>query len=121
MNHLLAEGQVHGGVAQGLGQALMEQIVYDPGGQLLTGSFQDYAMPRADDLPDLAGEIVEVPSTTNPLGIKGCGEAGATGAPPAIMSALLDALRPLGIAEFDMPATPARVWAAIHRANAKAA
>ena len=117
MNHMLAEGQVHGGVAQGLGQALMEQIVYDPSGQLLTGSFQDYAMPRADDLPSIEGEIVEIPSTTNPLGVKGCGEAGATGAPPAIMAALLDVLRPYGITEIDMPATPARVWAAMHRSQ----
>ncbi len=115
MNHMLAEGQVHGGVAQGLGQALMEQIVYDPSGQLLTGSFQDYAMPRADDLPSIEGDIVEIPSTTNPLGVKGCGEAGATGAPPAIMAALLDVLRPYGITEIDMPATPARVWAAMHK------
>jgi aerobic carbon-monoxide dehydrogenase large subunit len=115
MNHMLAEGQVHGGVAQGLGQALMEQIVYDPSGQLLTGSFQDYAMPRADDLPSIEGDIVEIPSTTNPLGVKGCGEAGATGAPPAIMAALLDVLRPHGITEFDMPATPAKVWAAMHK------
>ncbi len=115
MNHMLAEGQVHGGVAQGLGQALMEQIVYDPSGQLLTGSFQDYAMPRADDLPSIEGDIVEIPSTTNPLGVKGCGEAGATGAPPAIMAALLDVLRPYGITEIDMPATPARVWAALHK------
>ncbi|MFZ0840534.1 MAG: xanthine dehydrogenase family protein molybdopterin-binding subunit [Xanthobacteraceae bacterium] len=115
MNHMLAEGQVHGGVAQGLGQALMEQIVYDPSGQLLTGSFQDYAMPRADDLPSIEGDILEIPSTTNPLGVKGCGEAGATGAPPAIMAALLDVLRPYGITEIDMPATPARVWAAMHK------
>jgi aerobic carbon-monoxide dehydrogenase large subunit len=121
MNHLLAEGQVHGGVGQGLGQALMEQIVYDASGQLLTGSFQDYAMPRADDFPEIAGDLVEVPSTTNPLGVKGCGEAGATGAPPAIMSALLDVLRPFGITEIDMPATPAKVWAALRKAGAKAA
>jgi aerobic carbon-monoxide dehydrogenase large subunit len=115
MNRLLANGQVHGGVAQGLGQALMEQVVYDQTGQLLTGSFQDYAMPRADDLPLIESDIIEIPSTTNPLGIKGCGEAGATGAPPAIMAALLDVLRPYGITEFDMPATPARVWEAISK------
>jgi carbon-monoxide dehydrogenase large subunit len=121
MNHMLAEGQVQGGVAQGLGQALMEQIVYDKEGQLLTGSFMDYAMPRADSMPHIESEIAEIPSTTNPLGVKGCGEAGATGAPPAIMAALLDALRPLGIEEFDMPATPERVWQAIHKASAKAA
>jgi carbon-monoxide dehydrogenase large subunit len=121
MNHLLAEGQVHGGVAQGLGQALMENIVYDASGQLLSGSFMDYAMPRADDIPNLESEIAEIPSTTNPLGVKGCGEAGATGAPPAIMAALLDALIPFGIEEFDMPATPERVWQALHKASVKAA
>ncbi|MGZ5864155.1 MAG: xanthine dehydrogenase family protein molybdopterin-binding subunit [Xanthobacteraceae bacterium] len=121
MNHLLAEGQVHGGVAQGLGQALFEHIIYDSSGQLLSGSFMDYAMPRADDIPHLESEIAEIPSTTNPLGVKGCGEAGATGAPPAIMAALLDALKPLGIEQFDMPATPERVWQAIHKASPKAA
>ncbi|MGZ5804992.1 MAG: xanthine dehydrogenase family protein molybdopterin-binding subunit, partial [Xanthobacteraceae bacterium] len=81
----------------------------------------DYAMPRADDIPHLESEIAEIPSTTNPLGVKGCGEAGATGAPPAIMAALLDALKPLGIEQFDMPATPERVWQAIHKASPKAA
>ena len=121
MNHLLAEGQVHGGVAQGLGQALMENIVYDAGGQLVTGSFMDYAMPRADDLPSIDSEIAEIPATTNPLGIKGCGEAGATGAPPAIMAALLDALRSEGVEDFDMPATSARVWQALRQARRQAA
>jgi aerobic carbon-monoxide dehydrogenase large subunit len=114
MNHLLCEGQIHGGVAQGIGQALVERIVFDEHGQLVTGSFQDYAMPRADDLPALQSELTEVPARTNPLGVKGAGEAGATGAPPAVIGAILDALRPLGIDRIDMPATPARVWAAIH-------
>ena len=113
MNHLLCEGQIHGGVAQGVGQALMEAIVFDKDGQLLTGSFQDYAMPRAVDFPDLQSELTEVPARTNPLGVKGAGEAGATGAPPAVIGAILDALKPLGIEHIDMPATPARVWAAI--------
>jgi carbon-monoxide dehydrogenase large subunit len=113
MNHLLCEGQIHGGVAQGAGQALMEAIVFDSAGQLVTGSFQDYAMPRAEDLPDLVSELTEVPAKTNPLGVKGAGEAGATGAPPAIIGAILDALKPLGIETIDMPATPSRVWAAI--------
>jgi aerobic carbon-monoxide dehydrogenase large subunit len=117
INKLLCEGQIHGGVAQGIGQALMEAIVYDAEGQLVTGSFQDYVMPRAEDLPDFTSELTEVPSTTNPLGIKGAGEAGATGAPPAIISAILDALRPLGIDHIDMPATPMRVWAAINAAG----
>jgi aerobic carbon-monoxide dehydrogenase large subunit len=113
MNHLLCEGQIHGGVAQGAGQALMEAIVFDASGQLVTGSFQDYAMPRAADLPNFTSELTEVPATTNPLGVKGAGEAGATGAPPAIIGAVLDALKPLGIDDIEMPATPSRVWAAI--------
>ncbi len=122
MNHLLCEGQIHGGVAQGVGQALMESIVFDDDGQLVTGSFQDYAMPRAEDFPDLLSELTEVPATTNPLGVKGAGEAGATGAPPAVVGAILDALRPLGIEHIDMPATPNRVWHAINdRAPAKIA
>ena len=118
MNHLLCEGQVHGGVAQGVGQALMEGIVFDAGGQLVTGSFQDYAMPRADDFPDLVSELTEVPAKTNPLRVKGAGEAGATGAPPAVIGAILDALRPYGIDHIDMPATPPKVWAAIHKNGA---
>jgi aerobic carbon-monoxide dehydrogenase large subunit len=121
INRLLCEGQIHGGVAQGVGQALMESVVFDADGQLVTGSFQDYAVPRADDLPALKSELTEIPATTNPLGIKGAGEAGATGAPPAIVGAVLDALRPLGIDQLDMPATPGRVWQAIHGAAVKAA
>jgi len=117
MNSLLCEGQIHGGVAQGVGQALMESIVFDDNGQLVTGSFQDYAMPRAEDFPDLVSRLTEVPATTNPLGVKGAGEAGATGAPPAVITAILDALRPLGIEHIDMPATPLRVWQAIHAAG----
>jgi carbon-monoxide dehydrogenase large subunit len=121
LNHLLCEGQIHGGVAQGVGQALMEQIVYNADGQLVTGSFQDYAMPRADDLPDIVSELTEIPSTTNPLGIKAAGEAGATGAPPAVIGAVLDALRPLGVEHIDMPATPSRVWDAMRLAGAHGA
>jgi aerobic carbon-monoxide dehydrogenase large subunit len=122
VNALLCVGQIHGGVAQGVGQALMETIAFDSNGQLLTGSFQDYAMPRAADFPDMASELTEVPATTNPLGIKGAGEAGATGAPPAVVSAILDALKPLGIDHIDMPATPSRVWQAINeRSSARAA
>ncbi len=121
MNHLLCEGQIHGGVAQGVGQALMEAIVFDADGQLLTGSFQDYAMPRAEDFPDLVSELTEVPAKTNPLGVKGAGEAGATGAPPAVIGAILDALKPLGIDHIDMPATPSRVWATIQAQQTKAA
>jgi len=122
MNHLLCEGQIHGGIAQGVGQALMEGITFDSDGQLVTGSFQDYAMPRADDLPEFLSELTEVPATTNPLGVKGAGEAGATGAPPAVVGAILDALKPLGIEHIDMPATPHRIWQAIHgRGMTKAA
>ena len=122
MNQLLCEGQIHGGVAQGVGQALMEAVVFDGDGQLISGSFQDYAMPRAEDFPAINSELTEVPAKTNPLGVKGAGEAGATGAPPAVIGAILDALRPLGIDHIDMPATPNRVWAAINaRGMTKAA
>ena len=121
MNKLLCEGQIHGGVAQGVGQALMEAIVFDSAGQLLTGSFQDYVMPRAEDFPELLSELTEVPAKTNPLGVKGAGEAGATGAPPAVIGAILDALKPLGVDHIDMPATPSRVWAAINARAAKQA
>jgi aerobic carbon-monoxide dehydrogenase large subunit len=121
INRLLCEGQIHGGVAQGAGQALMEAIVFDSAGQLVTGSFQDYAMPRAADLPDITSELTEVPATTNPLGVKGAGEAGATGAPPAIVAAILDALNPIGVEHIDMPATPSRVWAAINSRETKSA
>ncbi len=118
LNHLLCEGQIHGGVAQGVGQALMEAVIFDGSGQLVTGSFQDYCMPRADDLPEIVSELAEIPSTTNPLGVKAAGEAGATGAPPAVIGAVLDALRALGVEHIDMPATPSRVWTAIRRAQA---
>ena len=118
MNPLLVAGQVHGGVAQGLGQAMLERVVYDPGtGQLLSGSFMDYAMPRADDMPAIDLECNEVPCTGNPLGVKGCGEAGAIGACPAFINAVIDALAPLGIRAIDMPATPERVWRAIREAR----
>jgi carbon-monoxide dehydrogenase large subunit len=118
INPMIVEGQIHGALAQGLGQALMEQVVYDrDSGQLVSGSFMDYAMPRAADLPPIAVAFHNVPATTNPLGVKGIGEAGCTGSPPAIMNAILDALRPLGVAHLDMPATPQRVWQAIQAAK----
>jgi len=120
MNPLLCQGQIHGGVAQGVGQALMEAIVFDGSGQLVTGSFQDYAMPRADDFPELVSELTEIPAKTNPLGVKGAGEAGATAAPPTVIGAILDALKPLGIDHIDMPATPSRVWAAIKASSSPA-
>jgi carbon-monoxide dehydrogenase large subunit len=118
INPLIVEGQVHGGLAQGIGQALLEHCVYDrETGQLLTGSFQDYAMPRADDFPEFRIGHVCTPSTVNPLGTKGCGEAGAIGSPPAVMNAVLDALAPLGVRDLDMPASPNRVWQAIQSAR----
>src|ERR1700758_2482396 len=115
MNPLLLEGQIWGGIAQGVGQVLMEDIRFDPAsGQLLTGSFMDYAMPRADTLSAIDCEDHPVPTSTNPLGVKGAGEAGNVGALPAIANALVDALAPLGIGHLEMPATPERVWPAIH-------
>jgi aerobic carbon-monoxide dehydrogenase large subunit len=119
INPMIVEGQVHGGLVQGIGQALLENCVYDKEtGQLLTGSFMDYAMPRADDFPEFKIGTVCTPCTHNPLGTKGCGEAGAIGSPPAVINAVLDALRPLGVKEFDMPASPSRVWEAIQNAKA---
>ncbi len=118
INPMIVEGQVHGGLVQGIGQALLEQCVYDrDSGQLLSGSFMDYAMPRADDMPNFALGTVCTPCTHNPLGTKGCGEAGAIGSPPAVINAVLDALHDLGVKDFDMPATPHRVWAAIQAAK----
>ncbi len=117
VNPMIVRGQVHGGVAQGFGQAVLERTVFDPvSGQLLSGSFMDYALPRADDLPDIEVELIEVPCATNPLGVKGAGEAGAVGSPPALINAILDALAPLGVAHIDMPATPERVWTAVRAA-----
>ena len=118
VNPLLVDGQVHGGVAQGIGQALVEEAVYDPGtGQLLTGSFMDYPLPRAADLPDIETDRIVVPTTRNPLGAKGNGEAGAIGGPPAAINALIDALSPYGVEHIDMPATPMKVWRAIREAR----
>ncbi|MDZ4357554.1 MAG: molybdopterin cofactor-binding domain-containing protein, partial [Variovorax sp.] len=118
INPMIVEGQVHGGLVQGIGQALMEQCVYDrETGQLVTGSFMDYTMPRADDFPDFTVGHVCTPCTTNPLGTKGCGEAGAIGSPPAVINAVLDALAPLGVKDLDMPASPNRVWTAIQAAK----
>jgi carbon-monoxide dehydrogenase large subunit len=118
VNPLLVEGQIHGGVLQGIGQALMETARFDETGQLLTGSFMDYALPRADDAPPGIGFASHaVPATTNPLGVKGCGEAGCAGALTSVMNAIVDALSEYGIREFDMPATPERVWRAIRGAR----
>jgi carbon-monoxide dehydrogenase large subunit len=110
LNPLLLAGQVHGGVTQGIGQALFEHTVYDSAGQLLSGSFMDYCLPRADDLPAFDFQRRETPSPHNPLGIKGCGEAGATGSPPAVINAVVDAFAPFGLRHIDMPATPETLW-----------
>ncbi|MBB4265498.1 xanthine dehydrogenase family protein molybdopterin-binding subunit [Roseospira visakhapatnamensis] len=120
INPMIVEGQVHGGVAQGLGQALLEGCAYDDDGQLMTGSYMDYAMPRAADIPDYRFDFTCTPCTHNPLGAKGCGEAGAIGSPPAIINAILDALEPLGVEDIAMPATPLAVWQAIQDARAPA-
>jgi aerobic carbon-monoxide dehydrogenase large subunit len=117
MNPMMLEGQVHGGTIQGIGQALYENCAYDPEtGQLLSGSYMDYAMPRADRMPAIDFSYNEVPCKNNPLGVKGAGEAGTIGAPPAVIHAVLDALKPYGVAHIDMPATPQKIWSLIHKA-----
>jgi carbon-monoxide dehydrogenase large subunit len=117
VNPMIVEGQVHGGLVQGIGQALLEHAVYDENGQLRSGSFMDYSMPRADDVPFFKVTTTVTACTHNPLGVKGCGEAGAIGSPPAVINAICDALKDYGIDHIDMPATPARVWAAIQAAK----
>jgi carbon-monoxide dehydrogenase large subunit len=119
INPLLLKGQIHGGVAQGVGQALGEEIRYDEAGQIVTASFMDYRMPRAADLPMMVVESNPVPTAANPLGAKGAGEAGTVGALPVVINAVVDALRPLGITHLDMPASPERVWRAIASARAE--
>jgi carbon-monoxide dehydrogenase large subunit len=117
VNPLIVRGQVHGGVAQGYGQAVLEHTAYDPvSGQLLAGSLMDYALPRASDLPDIEVDLIEVPCGTNPLGVKGAGEAGAVGSPPAVINAIVDALASSGVKSIDMPATPEKVWRALQLA-----
>ena len=119
INPLICHGQIEGALAQGIGQALMENVVFDAeSGQMLSASFTDYAMPRAADLPlHYELDFIDVPAKTNPLGVKGIGEAGCVGAPPAVMNAVLDALRPRGVTHLDMPATPRRVWEALRQAK----
>ncbi|MEA3023602.1 MAG: aerobic carbon-monoxide dehydrogenase large subunit [Alphaproteobacteria bacterium] len=118
LNPMLLHGQIVGGIAQGAGQILMEDIRFDDSGQLLTGSFMDYAMPRASDLPAVAVESNPVPTRTNPLGVKGAGEAGSVGAMPAVTNAIVDALSGVGVRHIDMPATPERIWRALRGAGA---
>jgi carbon-monoxide dehydrogenase large subunit len=118
INPMLTVGQIQGGVAQGIGQAMLERTVYDPEtGQLLSGSFMDYALPYASDLPDFDITLTGVPTNANPLGVKGSGQAGAIAAPQAIIAAVLDALAPLGVTHIDMPATPERIWRAIREGS----
>src|SRR5262249_36359311 len=122
LNPMIVRGQIHGGVVQGLGQALLEHQVYDrQSGQLLSGSFMDYGMPRADTMPNVEAELEEAPCQTNPLGVKGIGESGTIATAPTGINALTSALEALGVDHIDMPATPARVWETITRARAGAA
>lgn len=118
VNPMIVDGQLHGGVVQGIGQCLMERTVYSDDGQLGSGSYMDYAMPRADDAPFFRASFHPTRATTNPLGTKGCGEAGCAGAMTSVMNAVVDALRPLGVSRIDMPATPHRIWSAIRAAGA---
>ena len=117
INPLLVDGQIHGGIAQGLGQALFEEVVYDEDGQLLSGSLMDYAVPKAAQLPRFQTDRTETPSPVNPLGVKGVGEAGTIGSTPALVNAVVDALRPYGVRHLDMPLTREKVWAAVHDAQ----
>ena len=114
---VIVEGQVHGGAAQGIGQALYEDIIYDDNGQLLSGSLMDYALPTAEMMPEFISEFIETPSPTNPLGVKGMGEGPTTGAPPAVVNAVVDALAPFNVRDIAMPLTPERVWRAIQDAQ----
>ena len=117
---MVVHGQIHGGIAQGVGQALLEQFVYDrASGQPLTGSFMDYSMPRADNFPFFAAQISEVPCTTHPLGMRPAGEGGTTPALGVVINAVVDALAEFGVKHLEMPATPERVWRAIHESKEK--
>jgi carbon-monoxide dehydrogenase large subunit len=117
INPLLIDGQIHGGVVHAIGQALYEKVHYDENGQLVTGTFVDYALPTAAELPSFETDRTETPSPVNSLGVKGVGEAGTIGATPAVTAAVLDALKPLGVSWIDMPLTPVRVWEAIEQAK----
>jgi carbon-monoxide dehydrogenase large subunit len=117
INPMIVEGQVHGGVAQGISQALFEEAIYDESGTLVTGSFVEYLVPSAADLPSFTTDRTESPSTTNVLGVKGVGEAGTIASTPAVVNAIVDAVRHLGINDIEMPCTPSRVWSAIQSAS----
>jgi carbon-monoxide dehydrogenase large subunit len=117
LNPMICEGQIHGGCAQGLGQALCEEVVYDDEGQLITGSFMDYCLPRAEHMPTIRSKLVEIPSQSNPLGVKGIGESGTIGTPAAIVNAVLDAVRPAGVLDIDIPVTAGKLWDALHAAR----
>ena len=115
---MIVEGQVQGGVAQGIGQALLEECVYDESGQLVTGSYMDYTMPRASNLPNITVANETTLCAHNSLGVKGCGEVGAIGSPPAVINAVVDALSDFGVTDIAMPATPEKLWRAIQSAQA---
>jgi carbon-monoxide dehydrogenase large subunit len=120
INPLLTEGQVHGGLAQGISQALFEEAVYDDSGTLTTGTLADYLVPSAIDLPHYVTARTETRATSNPLGVKGVGEAGTIASTPAVVNAVLDAVRHLGVRDIEMPCSPMRVWAAVHRGQSDA-
>jgi carbon-monoxide dehydrogenase large subunit len=117
INPMIVEGQVQGGVVQGIGQALLEACSYDADGQLQSGSFMDYTMPRADNIPNMSVATENTMCTHNPLGSKGCGEVGAIGSPPAVINAVVDALKDYGVRHLDMPATGAKIWSIIQAAT----
>ena len=118
---MIVEGQVQGGVAQGIGQALLEAAVYDSSGQLMSGSMMDYTMPRADNLPNIHVATENTMCTHNPLGSKGCGEVGAIGSPPAVINAIVDALQDYGVRHMNMPATSGKIWSIINAGSSKLA
>jgi carbon-monoxide dehydrogenase large subunit len=119
INPMIVDGMVHGGIAQGVAQALWEYAQYDEGGQLVTGSLMDYALPKAGDLPSFETDRTVTPSPVNPMGVKGAGETGTIASTAAVANAVLDALAPLGISHIDLPLTPARIWAAVQAARKK--
>jgi carbon-monoxide dehydrogenase large subunit len=119
LNPMIVEGQMHGSLTQGLGQALLEEVRYDPSGQPLTATLMDYLAPRAADLPEPAMDRFETPAPSNPLGAKGSGEAGCIGAPPAVLNAVLDALLPYGVTDLQLPLRPEKVWSALREAGSR--